>query len=626
MENARREMRGAINNLKNSYLLMHAETKEKVKMHDLVRDAALWIASKSGQAIFTCTEVDPSVLVDDEIMKDHKALALWDLNKYHLGDYKINCPTLEILLLCSRADAIKVSDGCPESMEKLKALAIINLKNWYRVVLPLPESLKSTKNLRTLCLRDHDLGDISFVERLQALEILDLRGSSFEELPVGIVELKKLRLLDLYGCLVKRNKDEAYEIVGKCLQLEELYLLLLNYIKDFSHDVSFPRFQRYVIINNGSYDVSPTRKKYAQSRSLLIDNFDVGAQHFISLPIKDLFIRAEFLLLGNLRGDYKNIIPSMDPQGMNQLIALSLNKCSKIECLVDSTRVDFLQTEVVFSMLVFLSLSELHSLREVFCDPSSRCSLKNLGELLIKNCSKLNSISFPRKSKLCNLKVLSISDCHVLTSLFVPSIVQSLMLLEKLTIYSCNALRHIIEEVEEGNTVLSSTQSHSSLTFPKLRHLYIRYCDNLEYIFSAFLAEGLVSLENVEILENLKLKYVFGSEKERNLAVYPSVQQTHTKNLSNLNSLVLIDLPNVIDIWPEYCRPHLPNLKKVWCTRCPKLLESSILKMVTASNLQQKTISTVIYPFKMKISLIRHNYMSFYRNTIIIYYFIKLIK
>ena len=57
MENARREMHAAINILKNCCLLMQAKTKDKVKLHDLVRDVALWIASKSGQTIFTRTEV-----------------------------------------------------------------------------------------------------------------------------------------------------------------------------------------------------------------------------------------------------------------------------------------------------------------------------------------------------------------------------------------------------------------------------------------------------------------------------------------------------------------------------------------------------------------------------------------
>jgi len=340
------------------------------------------------------------------------------------------------------------------------------------------------------------------------------------------------------------------------------------------------------------FDNTTIMKKYAKSRSLLIDKFDVAAQNFVSLPIKDLFLRAEFLHLEDLKGNFKNIIPSMDPQGMNHLTALRLKNCKKIECLVDST---MNTSNSVFSKLVYLSLESLCSLQEVFCDPSSRCFLENLGKLLIQNCSKLKSISFLRKSKLCNLKVLSISECPLLTSLFVPSSVQSLVLLEELTISSCSALRHITEEVEESNNVLSSPQSPSSLTLQKLRILRIEKCNNLEYIFSMCLAVRLVSLEIVNIYENRGLKYVFGSEKERNIAVYPSFQQTDTKVFSNLDTLYLTHLPNVIDIWPEYYRSHLPNVKRLACVGCPKLLDSSIFEMVTASNLQQKSTSMVIY-------------------------------
>jgi len=605
MENARREMHVAIKLLMNCCLLMHGKEKQRVKMHDLVRDVALWIASKSGQAIFTRTEVDPKELADDDVMKDMKAIAIWGLNSYHLLNYKLNYPILEILLLSFEVSGVKVSDGCLQSMEKLKTLAIIN--EWNKGALPLQESLNSLKNIRTLCLRGHDLGDISFVERLQALEILDLRGSYFDDLPVGIVELKKLKLLDLYECVIEKNKNvEAYEVVKKCLQLEELYLCLIEYEKAFPHDVSFSRLQRYVIMSGYFFSHKHhycrgdlmIMKKYAQSRSLLIDGFDVGAQSFISSPIKDLFIRAEYLNLRNLQGDYKNIIPSMDPQGMNQLIALKLEDCRKIECLIDSTinsNISFglLQTEVVFSTLVYLSLVGLDNLREVFCDPSSRCSLKNLEELSINRCDKLISVSFPVSSKLCNLKVLSILECPMLTSLFSPSVVQTLELLEVLRIIECKSLRHIIEE---ENDVLSSTQTHSSLTLQKLRILEIEHCENLEYIFSVFLSEGLVSLEKVGIGGNEKLKYVFGSEKEHNLTEYPSFEQTNIGiNLSNLATLTLWYLPNVIDIWPEYCHVHLPSLNDLCCIKCPKLSNSVIHKVTTASDIQQHTTPTVIH-------------------------------
>jgi len=221
-------------------------------------------------------------------------------------------------------------------------------------------------------------------------------------------------------------------------------------------------------------------------------------------------------------------------------------------------------------------------------------------ECVIDNTMNVNNSVF---SKLCNLKVLSIFGCPMLTSLFVPSVVQSLVLLEELKIIDCNALRHIIEEVEGGNNVLTSTPSHSYLTLQKLKILSIQNCNNLEYILSENLVVGLVSLESVAILYCFELKHVFGSDKERNHAIYPSEKETNIINFSNLHTLRLLDLPIVIDIWPQYCRRHLPNLKKLYCHKCPKLLDFSISKVMTVSNLPQETTSKVIYYFKIMISL-----------------------
>ncbi|RZC26436.1 hypothetical protein D0Y65_004884 [Glycine soja] len=299
-------MHAAINFLRESCLLLHAKIKEKVKMHDLVRDVALWIASETGQEILA--------------------------------------------------------------------------------------------------------GDISILESLQALEILDLRGSSFD----GILALKKLKLLDLLCSGIE--KDNAYE---------------------------------------------------------------------------DLILRAEYFHLMTLEGGCKNVIPSIDPQGMNQLIFLFLKSCPEIECLFGSTNANLLMTKVVFCNLVTLRLSRMHGLQEVFSDPSSQCFLKNLQELEVEECRQLHSISFPRNSKVCSFTELKINGCPMLTSLFMPSSVQTLELLEVLEIYDCSELKRIIEEVEEGNVEYVSNQSHISLALPKLRSLYVYGCHRLEYIFPVCFARGL---------------------------------------------------------------------------------------------------------------------------------------
>ncbi|KAG4966473.1 Disease resistance protein [Glycine max] len=607
MEKARREMQIAVSILIDCYLLLEASKKERVKMHDMVRDVALWIASKTGQAILASTGMDPRMLIEDESIKDKRAISLWDLKNGQLLDNdQLNCPSLEILLFHSPKVAFVVSNACFERLKMIKILAFLTSSyTWWPWgtdgILSLPQSMESLQNLHTLCLRGYKLGDISILESLQALEVLDLRCSSFIELPNGIASLKKLKLLDLFHCSIQENN--AYEVIGRCMQLNELYLYIPSYAnEEFPHNISFSRLERYVLIFKmdpsywRSWSWMEILEEHRPCRALCIDGFNASVQSFISLPIKDFFQKAEYLQLENLEGGYENVIPSMVPQGMNHLTFLILEDCPEIKCVFDSTNVDLLQTEDAFSSLVILCLSELDNLEEVFNDPSSRCSLKSLEELTIKRCRQLYNISFPKNSKLCHLKFLRIEHCPMLTCIFKPSIAQTLELLEEVEISGCSELKQIIEEVEEGSVDYVSSQSHTSLMLPKLRTLIIRRCQGLEYIFPMCYAHGLASLEELNIRFCDKLKYVFGSEKEHDLRVYQHQSHRQTNihiNFLNLETLVLDELPNLVEIWPKYFDPHLPNLKELRCYDCPRMPDSCVRRlMIIDSDLQQDSTAT----------------------------------
>ena len=68
------------------------------------------------------------------------------------------------------------------------------------------------------------------------------------------------------------------------------------------------------------YGLIDILEEHRPCRALCIDGFNASVQSFISLPIKDFFQKAEYLELRDIKGGYKNVIPSMDPQGMNHLI------------------------------------------------------------------------------------------------------------------------------------------------------------------------------------------------------------------------------------------------------------------------------------------------------------------
>ncbi|KAL2324933.1 hypothetical protein Fmac_023991 [Flemingia macrophylla] len=593
MEKARKELCVAINTLKGSCLLLHVDDY-RVKMHDMLRDVALCITFEMNEPILASNVVDPRILVEDDTIKDKRVISLWDLkNGQLLNDDHFNISsTLEILVLQSHNDHLELSSVF-QRLKMLKILALFTQDDytWYLRyplrTLSLPYSMGSLKNLRTLCLRGYKLGNIFILESLQTLEIIDLRGSSFEELPNGIIALKKLKLLDL--CICEIEKNNPYEVIGRCLQLEELHLGIESpYIMGVWPNSFFSRLKRYFISTKTDLDpryfTVDILSKHRPSRALYMNSLDVLAK------MNDLFLRAEYLYLQNLQGGYKNIIPSMDPKGMSQLMFLILQDCGEIECLFDN--VDMLETELVFSSLVILGLDNLYNLQEVFRDPSSQCFLKDLQVMRIINCQQLYNISFPRNSKLCKLKEIIIRNCPKLTCLFTPSVSQTLDLLEVLKIYGCSELKHIIEEVSSPN--------HTSLPLSKLRTLEIVNCDRLEYLFPICLAPALTSLDNLEISDNHKLKYVYGSEKEHNISVQTNIHI----NWPNLDYVCLRSLPDLIAICPEDSRPYLPKLAWLELVKCPRLSNFSVQKTVIDLDLQdtktmEKEIPWLLFAAKL---------------------------
>ncbi|KAI4307959.1 hypothetical protein L6164_031083 [Bauhinia variegata] len=587
---ARREMNLAVNILLDSYLLMPAEYEQCVQMHDLVRDVALWIALEEGQAVMAATGKDARLLVEDETISQKAKISLWEMVNGQLSD-QLNCPKLDTLLLHSKDLGFEVANADFGGMKALKVLAFTRFSYSWHVYqwgltsvssLSIPQSIKSLTSLGALCLRGYTLGDISILGTLKGLEILDLRGSSFDELPAGIAELKKLKLLDLFNCSIAKNNP--YEVIERISQLEELYIWTTRHHS--LENVSFPTLQRYAIgcttraIYSFSSNPYEFLEKHMPARALCLEDFDVSSPNHSSSSIKDLLPRAESLHLRYLNGGYKNIIPSVDKSGMNHLVGLILESCSEIECLVDSNRntnphMNLFPKEAVFSELVAIRLQHMNRLEEVFRDPSSLCSLKNLQEVIANYCPRLYSISFPMNSNLSSLKILRLERCEMLmSSIFTPSIAQTLVLLEHINICECKRLKHIISEAEEEEIV-----DYSLKMFPSLRILSVEGCESLESIFPIYFAKGLERLEDVVISRNPKLKYVFGTHKEDQIVM--------DIDLPSLRRITLNSLTSLINIYPKYCRPRSPNLKVCRYENCMELSTNAVHNMVVRSDIRQ---------------------------------------
>ncbi|XP_022739155.1 uncharacterized protein LOC111291624 [Durio zibethinus] len=156
---------------------------------------------------------------------------------------------------------------------------------------------------------------------------------------------------------------------------------------------------------------------------------------------------------------HKNLIPSVDPQGLNELTFLTLRDDKALECLIDTTDQGHVSTVPLLPNLTSLKLKSLPELKWIWKGPSHHVCLQSL-------------------------EVAVISRCNKLKYLFSQSLVQSLVMLEQLKIEYCDELEHIATELEIDDNIKSDSGFLHSPPLPKLTSLEIHGCPRLQYVFN----------------------------------------------------------------------------------------------------------------------------------------------
>ncbi|XP_057724243.1 probable disease resistance protein At4g27220 [Arachis stenosperma] len=602
IDTARNQLRASINKLINSCLLMHSDKNKEhfsnvnradhVKMHDMVRDTALWIASRSeNKKILVNLVKDLNTLVENGDINDYFAVSSWNKKTNRIAA-QVTAPKLEFLLLSSRM-SLDIASASFEGLKEIKVMAIIS--EGFRTLLSLPHSTQSLTNLQTLCLRGWDLDDISFIFNLTKLEVLDLRACRFKQIPKEIERLNQLKLLDLQGCAVLENYNS--EAIGNCEQLEELYVSGPSFHKDdkcmfpcqtFLDDVISSNLQRYILELGPLQTYGHGINENSSVRSLSLKEFDISK---FGASKMNLLQRAEDIYLNRLRGGCKNVAPELVKAAgsMNDLTKLRLRSCSEIECIIDtSSSGSYFQLDALMPGLVKLELEEMENLKEL-CHGSPIHALgffEKLEELYIRKCEQLHNV-FPANCELHSLKILKIDgrglyhptvaiSCAAV-ALFSMSAAKSLEQLEELSIADCKDLRCIISNEEDnGNEDISQALNNSQSMLPNLKKLCIHYCPKLEFVLPSFCV-GLEKLQEIDIFKASELKYIFGNE-------YQNEIQT---KLPNLKSLKLQNLANLIQICRGNSQPWWPCLRELRCVNCPKLSTSCVNVMVRSTMRQQ---------------------------------------
>ena len=189
LEEARNRMDTLLHDLKDSGLLLDF-TSDFVLMHDLVIDAAIFIASQDENVLLMRGD-GPITWPSEEKMKTYKDIFVHDMGIEQFP-YALECPELKSLFVHGKDCPLEISETFCKGKRELKVLDLTKMR-----LSSLPSSVNLLINLKALLLDQCVLEDIAMIGELKLLEILSLVYSEIKQLPREIGLLTHLRMLDL---------------------------------------------------------------------------------------------------------------------------------------------------------------------------------------------------------------------------------------------------------------------------------------------------------------------------------------------------------------------------------------------------------------------------------------------
>ncbi|TYI85204.1 hypothetical protein E1A91_D05G423600v1 [Gossypium mustelinum] len=592
IEDKRKKIVEALKKLKKSGLLLETDGADTIRIHDVIRDFAHWLTS-TGENRFMVKDTLKEWPHMDE---SYTAIALWNCSSIiKIFPDKVEFSKLKTLFLVGerkrKRDDFLVVFGT--FFEEMKALQVLLLQ---RVSFSL-KGLPSLPNLKTLWCYNCMLKNFSSsLTNMRSLEILSLTGTEIDNVVEIAEELPNMvsrHIIPKYFYYSPTDEGINFPpgLVSRLTSLEELHVvpkinLNLLELKSLSRltalslrlstnqipleDFVLPKLQRYSIVVGENY-----RFNREAFRRLDIQDFSSSLSAF-----NNLFCNVEELNLRNVGGQ-KNIVPSIDEMGVNELTSLQLKSCNDMEFLID-TKNDQGST-VAFSNLVELNIESMVSLKGLCNGVSPTRFLQNLKQLIIKDCEELEVIfqidklsekmkrqtpllsnltilslhSLPKLKRiwevkpshraiasLQSLKVVSIESCDNLKTIFSPCLALSMLHLQELDIRYIDRLEQVIGFGEEDEII----ENDSPLCcWPKLRILRIEVCPNLKYVCANTWTQGLQSLESVYIRGCSQLIQVFNMEQNNHGQdiVLPELgsQELVLSNVGNSHQLCNTDVP-----------------------------------------------------------------------------------
>ncbi|CAL0303669.1 unnamed protein product [Lupinus luteus] len=558
LSDARNKLDRLIYDLKASSLLLEGE-KEWVKMHDVICEGATKLASRVHPTFVkqNCSNLKEWPKIDQ--LRNFKHIFLNWCYISRLPEI-LECPELEILLLCSEDDYLKVPTHFFSKMIDLKVLDLGGM-----VCTPsLPPSLDLLKKLRALGLYRCMLDDITIVSKLTSLEILSLEDTEIEELPEEIGQLTHLRRLNLNNCTRLRiipkniisslkhleelhmgNCDIQWEVEGseQCNNASLGELRQLNHLKSLHmqiQDISnmpkdlliFGKIEKYKILIGDGWKWCWDYASYSKTLRTLKLNMRSTTLTYLDVGIKMLLNGVEDLSLAEVKGA-RNVLPEFSREGFAQLKHLLIQNSVEILYIIDSTK--WVLPFHSFLCLESLVIRNLINLEKICCGQLTIHIFTKLQVIKVEGCEKLkNLFSFSMAADLHQLLEIEISDCKLLTGV-------------------------IVQQRDE------EFEDHDQIILPKIHSIKLESLPNLTSFFSTQWTKDIESGSNLaKHKDNLSNPLILFSDK----VAMPNLE---TLSLSSINTVKLWD-----DILIPSCLQNLTHLTVNSCVGLKYLFSSSM--------------------------------------------------
>ncbi|KAK1283278.1 Disease resistance protein [Acorus calamus] len=484
-----------VETLIDSCMLERGDRKGTVKMHDVVRDLAIWIASSSEPEFETFTRSGRGLTnFPKESMKESlRRVSLMNNKIEELPDRSITSSKLLSLLLQHNP----LKDIPEESFVGLRAIRVLNLSE--TDLQTLPQSLISLGDLRAIFLiRCRYLTELPHLGEFKKLIVLDLSRTNIQELPKGMEELCNLRRLNL--SYTEALVSIQAGVIARLSRLEELEMQDSAYEWDVSGPHSMGR---------------ATFNELGSLRHLRLLYMDIQTVACLSLDLSWLKKLKKFnICVGSEQRHFFNsekcnerlvVLSAIDLSGearFDELLAnasaLWLNECRGIRSI----------SELVESgTRAFIGLKSLtiDDCEEMTCVIKGELVhiLPDLEELELYGLPNLKYIvegTIPDGESLTKLRTIEVACCDALQCLFTSALLPHVQSLEQITVTSCS-----------GMSVLLPTEVNEA-DFSKVRVLRLVGLSNLEAVSKNPLAWP--SLERLRVHGCPKLKNVIRIENQ----------------------------------------------------------------------------------------------------------------